>query len=807
MDITRSMLFQSFFIYFLTADIPKPGYRNDIISTCYAANGTKIGYIDEDSTILAPGNDDCYRVTIGNDDGGDSFTVWVPFYMWDGTAAPVIRFVQDYVEKNNFAFYGEIFSVGWGGVVDNPVTCTQPVTKETCPDIIILGTTQVAKRVQVDKIAEPLNDYIAELAFQNGISLFDDFVRFYLYDLSFNGIWHAIPVVSDVRVLLWNRTTFDTLGLEYPPPFGNWSIPYHVSWDWEQFLIYAQNITDSGIGKGFSFNPCWDEELKVLMMMAQSFGATLLNKNTSICNLRTTQFKASLEYIQFLFKNYTDYPVIQDQTFIDWVNEVNFNILSQPNFCCFCVQASNNFLPGMAISEYQLLKRYFSDAIYDTTRNPDAEIGIGISPGLRTFLGGSVMMMNKESTNKERAWNAMAYFVNSQNTYLDDMASALGSLPPYESYLSKQYWQDPKWEISKYSLEHSGPPQYPLPTFPQFGLIESKKPFRLLLMDILFKNKTMDEAIDRACIVIDDIFRPPSCGTEGQPACLTTFVANAGLSGFGYFLCTFGMVTTIFSGVFMAIKRNHDVMKRASVNYMYLFHLGIVLAFVLVGIFSANSVNPTNIKCATIPMLACLSFGLVFSVLLGKTLRIHLIFQFVHALKSLRNSDPKDDLWLLRVVLPIIGIFTLFGIVWIVLDPPLVTVITQGDLIYSTCLQKYPFWIYIFCALTGVLLLWGVYLAWVGRDLPDAFNESQWVGGSIYTVAIFGVLILPLGMILYMTPIIVTVIQIFPIFLCTFSVLCLNMAPRIWFVVMGITLDETSESRKIDSTTSGKVVD
>jgi hypothetical protein len=58
----------------------------------------------------------------------------------------------------------------------------------------------------------------------------------------------GVPIVSDLRVLIYNATTFAAAiaadsNLRAPPPAGDWGSPYSDEWNWKAFADTAMNIT------------------------------------------------------------------------------------------------------------------------------------------------------------------------------------------------------------------------------------------------------------------------------------------------------------------------------------------------------------------------------------------------------------------------------------------------------------------------------------------------------------------------------------------------------------------------------------
>ncbi|KAJ3204790.1 hypothetical protein HK099_001021 [Clydaea vesicula] len=83
--------------------------------------------------------------TIGN--GKQKFNVWYPAKNsgnWSSTLIEMaIDLVLDTRELEQDSFTVNLTEVGWDGVVAKEIICP-----ESCPDVILLGTTQLANRLQ-----------------------------------------------------------------------------------------------------------------------------------------------------------------------------------------------------------------------------------------------------------------------------------------------------------------------------------------------------------------------------------------------------------------------------------------------------------------------------------------------------------------------------------------------------------------------------------------------------------------------------------------------------------------------------------
>ena len=93
----------------------------------------------------------------------------------------------------------EVVNADWGGVLVDALACDAATLHprndshwHRCPDLIVLGTTQIAARVDRGDLL-PLTDFFAGYAAERGRMLSDDFVKQYYYDFYLQGAWHALP--------------------------------------------------------------------------------------------------------------------------------------------------------------------------------------------------------------------------------------------------------------------------------------------------------------------------------------------------------------------------------------------------------------------------------------------------------------------------------------------------------------------------------------------------------------------------------------------------------------------------------------
>ncbi|KAJ3090902.1 hypothetical protein HK102_002287 [Quaeritorhiza haematococci] len=102
-------------------------------------------------------------------------------------------------------------------------------------------------------------------------------------------------------------------------------------------------------------------------------------------------------------------------------------------------------------------------------------------------------------SNKDLAWKYISNFVNKSNGYLVDVNRELGTIPPFDSYSDDPVYYEPFIAVAKQLLRYAIPNQYPDSPYRQWGPLENVKPFRMMLLEMIYKNFTAKVATDRMC--------------------------------------------------------------------------------------------------------------------------------------------------------------------------------------------------------------------------------------------------------------------------------------------------------------------
>ena len=103
--------------------------------------------------------------------------------------------------------------------------------------------------------------------------------------------------------------------------------------------------------------------------------------------------------------------------------------------------------------------------------------------------------------------------------------------------------------------------------------------------------------------------------------------------------------------------------------------------------------------------------------------------------------------------------------------------LTQLATCHSEHLQK---WMGTFYAYKGLLLLFGVYMAWETRNVKiPALNDSQYIGFNVYNVVLMSVCVVVLSSILSSQPTLSYAIESAFMVVSTTVTLCLLFVPKV----------------------------
>ncbi|XP_074651672.1 uncharacterized protein LOC141906324 [Tubulanus polymorphus] len=219
-------------------------------------------------------------------------------------------------------------------------------------------------------------------------------------------------------------------------------------------------------------------------------------------------------------------------------------------------------------------------------------------------------------------------------------------------------------------------------------------------------------------------------------------------------------------------------------------------AVILLGFDDRNLYASTfPVFCTARAFLFAAGFSLSFGAMFTKTYRVHQICSRAHS--GLVKSKLLKDKQLLIIIGALLLVDTLVICVWCLVDPmhrqilnftrevssydPDVKFVPQMARCHSVHIDK---WTGGFYAYKGLLLIFGVYMAWETRHVKiPALNDSQYIGMNVYNVVVTSVIVVALSNILSTEPTVAYNCVSAFIILSTSATLALLFIPKIYTII------------------------
>ena len=210
------------------------------------------------------------------------------------------------------------------------------------------------------------------------------------------------------------------------------------------------------------------------------------------------------------------------------------------------------------------------------------------------------------------------------------------------------------------------------------------------------------------------------------------------LSQFLVFCACLGIV---MDGVVFAIflKNSDNKLIKASGREMcYFMFVGIAIVFMIPLTFLSK---PTQGLCYFRRFIMGISFTICYAPLLMKMFRIHRIFKNANQLRRLTPSNLIGRRSLLLITIGLIAVQGLFCVLMFTSAPP--TLLEnfypqRTELVLECDFKKLSFAIYFLY--NAVLVIWCTFYAFRTRHFPKNFNESMYIGITLYLTCVVWVI-------------------------------------------------------------------
>ncbi|XP_071510393.1 gamma-aminobutyric acid type B receptor subunit 2-like [Diadema antillarum] len=258
-------------------------------------------------------------------------------------------------------------------------------------------------------------------------------------------------------------------------------------------------------------------------------------------------------------------------------------------------------------------------------------------------------------------------------------------------------------------------------------------------------------------------------------------------------LATAGIIMAVGFLIFNMRSRNQRYIKMSSPFLNNLIILGGILTYgsiFVLGLDHGMVGNDDSFKivCTARGWFLCIGFTLAFGAMFSKTWRVHRIFTNI----KMKKKVIKDhQLYAIVGVMLVIDLIIL--ITWQVFDPvkPMEVELEEREdptgrdvllipVIFNCKSKQTMIWLAIIYIYKGVLMIFGLFLAWETRHVSiPALNDSKYIGMSVYNVVIMCVLGVSLSFMISDNPnASYGLVSTFILF-CTTITLCLVFVPKV----------------------------
>jgi len=354
-------------------------------------------------------------------------------------------------KKNGDTYCLKLYDAGWYDNVNAKICNDDPSVP--CPDIIMMGTTQLAYRYNNREIVN-LNNYYRKYFKETGKSVESMIIKYSYYDYYLDSNWLAVPVIVDFRIFQVNTTTFDNCKkqgykLEYPPPLSdNWGSNYMKTWTWEKVVEYSKLITECTNKPGFSIakNNSY-EDIKLFIIICQSLGIPLLTEDAELnikkCGFRDDKYIDKLSILKELFENkYISSWLVEEQV-KDWQSkEYPKSFDEQPKFRLNNKKDDDILVNGL----------YFTPP---GIKEISPELKVIYMPGASSFLGGAGLIITKGSKFPDEAFEYIEVLIDEKYPFFSSINAAV---TPFENIHGRDCLkkQQTKKELCNSLLELNG---------------------------------------------------------------------------------------------------------------------------------------------------------------------------------------------------------------------------------------------------------------------------------------------------------------------------------------------------------------
>lgn len=354
-------------------------------------------------------------------------------------------------ERQNPNIKVKVLQIAWVAAHEKLITA---FASETLPDVFQLGNTWIPEFEAINSI-EPLNELISKSAVISKDKFFDGIWETNVLDSTVFGI----PWYVDTRVMFYRSDILKAVGYDNAP--RTWAELYDASKKIKQKF------------KRYSFFIPTNEWLPFIVFGIQNKAKLLKNKN-QYADFSSKEFKEAIEYLAKFYH--------EDLAPVDMQQVLNVYQAFGEGFFSMYITGPWN------VTEFQnrLPKNVQDKWMTAPLPSPNNDY-----PGY-SLPGGSSVVLNAMSKNKEAAWKWIEYLAHEKTQYV--FYKLVSSLPA-----AKKAWENPEFVNNKYikAFYEQLQKTKPAPKIPEWEQIVFQKIQQEMVEPIARKRISIEDALKK----------------------------------------------------------------------------------------------------------------------------------------------------------------------------------------------------------------------------------------------------------------------------------------------------------------------
>ncbi|XP_076817387.1 metabotropic glutamate receptor 4-like isoform X3 [Clavelina lepadiformis] len=206
-------------------------------------------------------------------------------------------------------------------------------------------------------------------------------------------------------------------------------------------------------------------------------------------------------------------------------------------------------------------------------------------------------------------------------------------------------------------------------------------------------------------------------------------------------IASFGVIVTIVVGIIFFVHRDTPIVKASGKELCAVVLFGALLCFVNSFVLATRA---SKVSCSVSRILLACGPTLMYAGILTKTIRVVIIFQAKKMLSSQVKAFllPKYQI-LTCFILILLQVMILS--VWFLFDLPTPTTFFSAPVkSFLACNDAGDLLVLIGLAYPSLLIIACTILATINRKAPTGFNETQYIGFTMYATCVIWVAFLPI---------------------------------------------------------------